>query len=611
MPNTWRPTQPPDFGSEWCGVGSPVGPALAQRRMEATRGLCLELISRAGQENWQSWAAACADAAPKLLEHRLELVQNPTVLTADMQAQVGLCDLVFRTSSAEPQQHRVCNRSFFDAGAPVQRTAFFDLACACLVPPPSMGLLPDVSGGIDVDGVLFHQQFQAFTEAACGKYIPKDAYGSAGDVIPLMNEVLNFNRVVHRRTTELVDEILRDCPSAISPRIQMDSYSQVYGCVANYMTTTQPSPLDGPAFRQRVEGRALAVKSMHSAMGQLRARVHTHLLHRCKAGYRFLEDAEDDAIAHMARYLDSAGAASLMQTCRQFAASAVLRGLLPDLHVRNAVGAFPHHRVTSFDRTDLANGDKRARMRDFVCANKAVHLYIDFVAPALRPVPLKKKQRTDGLDNRDHDFSDDDFEDPPELRSRRGPQPEPNHHAPGSGWWAKHDRREKLKRSAWELAEGPDEPVDRHVYMERILYGKYFAAPLDMTVALVYADDHSPVPCIRSKHALDCSTQLMRDHCVFRQPFRYAGHMAPAHAKFHVRHLTLDHDGRLFKLRIEARGRMKVDRGGQEVKWIKYTAPFEVVSKNVVVKQASKRCTERERQARIRATKESAKRARP
>jgi hypothetical protein len=577
--------------------------------MEATRGLCLELISRAGQENWQSWAAACADATPKLLEHRLELVQNPSALTADVQAQVGLCDLVFRTSSLEPQHYSIS--AWGHAGAPVQRTAFFDLACACLVPPPSMGLLPDVDGGLDVDAVLFHQQFQAFTDAACGKYIPKGAYGSAGDVIPLMHEVLSCNRAVHRVTTELVDEILRDCPSKISPRTQMDSYNQVYDCVANYLTTTHPSPLDGPAFRQRVEGRVLAVKSMRSAMGQLRARVHGHLHHRRKAGNRFLEDAEDDVIAHMARYLDSAGAASLMQTGKQFAAHTVLRGRLPDLRVRNAVGAFPHHRVTSFDRTDLANGDKRARMRDFVCANKAVHLYIDFVTPELRAVPLKKKQRTDGLDNRDHDFSDDEFEDPPELRSGRGPQPAPNHHAPGSWWWAKHDRREKLKRRAWELAEGPDEPIDRHVYMERVLYGKYFDAPLDMTAALVYADDHKPVPCIRSKSALDVSTQFMRDEGVFRQPFKYAGHMAPAHAKFHVRHLTLDHDGRLFKLRVEAKGRMKADRGGHEVKWIKYTEPFEVVSKSVVVKQASKRCTERERQARIRATKESAKRARP
>lgn len=602
MQNVCRPPQPGDLGPRLCSAGSPVGPALAQRRMEAIRGLCLELIARAMRENWQSWKCACADAAADMYQHADELCQDSEALSADLLQQVGRCDLLFRTSSGDPYS-RLFQRG--KANSPAQRTPFFDEACACLVPSPSTGLMPDIEA--NVDELLFHQRFQAFTEAARGKHLPNDAYGVAGNVLPLVEKTVSTNRAVFQVTNELIEEILRECPDSVSPRSPMQSYQKVYETIEAYVATKHPSPLDGPAFLQRVEGRALEVKEVHSATRLIFARVGAHVQRRREAGLRLLERADDDIVAHMARYLSPAAAAALMQTCTQFAESAVLRACLPHLHVRNAVGAFPHHRVASFDRADLAVGRKRARMRDFVCANKAVHLYIDFIAPELRAVPLKKKPRADGLDNRDHDFSDDEFEDPPERL--QGPPSEPNPHYVGTSLWTKHDHREKLKRSAWKLAEGPSEPIDRHVYMRRLQYDAYFAEPLEMTIALVYADDHAPVPCIRAKSALDVSSQLMRNHGVFKQPKKYVRHMAPAHAKFHVRHLTLDHDGRLFKLRIEAIGRLKAERGGRTVKWTLHTQPFETVSKEAVVKQASKRRTERERQARIRATKESVQRA--
>lgn len=603
MQNVCRPPQPGDLGPSLCSAGLPVGPALAQRRMEATRGLCLELITRARRENWVSWAAACADAALRMHEHAHELCMESDALNADLLQQAGRCDLIFRTSSGNSAYSGLHMRG--KAASPPRRTSFFDEACACLVPPPSAGLLPDIEANIDV--VLFHQQFQAFTEAACGKHVPKDAYGVAGNVLPLVEKAAMTNRNVFRVTHELIEEMLRECPASVSPRSPMQSYQQVYDAIETYIATKHPSPLDGPAFLQRIEGRALEVKELRSTVSLIFARVGAHVQRRREAGLRLLEGADDDAVAYMARYLSPAAAAALMQTCTQFDKSAVLRACMPHLHIRNAVGAFPHHRVTSFDRMDLAVGRKRARMRDFVCANKAVHLYVDFVAPELRAAPLKKKPRADGLDNRDHDFSDDEFEDPPEHH--RGPQPESNPYTMGTLAWTKHDHREKLKRSAWENAEGPSEPIDRYVYMKRMQYDTYFAGPLEMTAALVYADDHTPVPCIRAKSALDVSSQLMRDHGVFKQPSRFVRHMAPAHAKFHVRHLTLDHNGRLFKLRIEATGRLKAERGGQAVKWTLHTQPFEAVSKETVVKQACKRRTERERQARIRATKESSKRA--
>lgn len=602
MPNTWRPPQPGDPGYGLIGQGSPVGPAHGQRRAEALRGLCLELVGRADRENWQSWQGACKDGAPKLVAHAEELVQPPSALLAELKKLVGQCDLMFRTSS----QHQITwsRQLWGPEGAPAVRTTFFQDACSCLVVTPTTGFMPDLEE--NVDEVLFHQQFQAFTEAACGKHIPEDAYGSPGNVLRLKVEAQSANNAVARATEELVNEIM--ISNVVTTRSNMNSFQEVLDAVGSYVSNVfNPSTQHG--FRQRMEGRALAVKSVRSIVKQLRARVQAHIQKRRREDRHFLEEAEDDVLAVVAGFLTAPAAACLLQTCRQFSRAEALRNCMPHLHVREVVGTFPHHRVLSFDRSDLAQGQKHARMRDFIVASKVLHLYVDFVMPTRRAVPLKKKLRTDGLDNRDYDFSDDEFEDAPERMCIRGPPVEPNNHAEGSVWWLRRQRMEKQKRSAWELAEGPAEPVDRYRYLQRIPYCKYFTAPLKMTVSLVYADDHSAVSCIRSKNALDMSNQAVRDEGVFAQPFKYAVYDAPAHAKFHVRHLTLDHGGRLFKLRIEATGNLNGERGGRAVQWILFTKPFEVVSKASVVKKAPKRRTERERQAGIRATKD-AKRAR-
>ena len=76
----------------------------------------------------------------------------------------------------------------------------------------------------------------------------------------------------------------------------------------------------------------------------------------------------------------------------------------------------------------------------------------------------------------------------------------------------------------------------------------------------------------------------------------------PAVAKFHVPHLSLDHGGRLFRVKLE-----EVHAQGQRcaVPQVVYSQPFEVVSKLDVVKKAAKRRTSEQ------VREDARKRARP
>ena len=604
MPNTYRPPQPHDLSY---GV-LPAGPAfglpcsqMAQRREHALRSFCLELLERARREAWTSWACVVQQTEALRSAHANEVTMPEPVMWSELQTLVGLCDRKFRTSFMEASQWP---HKWPREGAPAVQTSFFGEACASFVPALGEGLLPDIES--QTDEVVFHQQFLKFTEAACGKQIDQNAYGKAGDVIKLQREAMRANSNAIRLSDEVVNELFRLSP--LSARSIVLEYDSLYTQVEHFARDSRSSSSDAQGFQQRIEGRALSLKSARSSASLLRARVEVHLTQRALRDEHFLELLEDDPMLNIVRFLPHGSALALMFTCKQFHKAEWLREKLPHLRLRQAVGTFPHHRVISFDRADLAQHRKRALMRNFVVSCKAVNLYIDFVVPTMRSAPLKKKPRTDGLDNRDHDFTDDEYDEPPESKRMRRPMPRQCNHAEGTVWYQRHMRIEKARCAAWDLADGPEEPVDRYQYMRRLDYRSYFNAPLVLTTQLVYADTHDPVPCIRSKSALDLSNKMVRDHGEFTQPAKYVDDIAPAHAKFHIRHLTLDHANRLFKLRIDARGTLLHTRGGGVARWTQFTEPFEVVSGHSVVKAASKRRTESERQAGIRGTKD-AKRA--
>jgi hypothetical protein len=127
------------------------------------------------------------------------------------------------------------------------------------------------------------------------------------------------------------------------------------------------------------------------------------------------------------------------------------------------------------------------------------------------------------------------------------------------------------------------------------------------------------------------SNKMANDGGVFRQPHRRifstldeCERQVPAQAKFHIPHLTMENNNRLFKLQITGTGRLastvvpskKRGYGKEETKVVEgapfsqtvYTAPFEVVSKVEVVRHAPKRQTKEEASLNRRVKAASAKR---
>lgn len=319
---------------------------------------------------------------------------------------------------------------------------------------------------------------------------------------------------------------------------------------------------------------------------------------RAQRNDQHLVNMLDDGMETVGFFLSSVkDVCALMRTCKAFSGRQVLRSRLPSLRIRPVLGAFPHHLAHSIDRQVAATGRKTRVQRCFVISRQAVRLYVDFGLVQRRSTPLKKKQRSDGLCNRDHDFSDDEFEDPPDARVKRAPTRRRNPYPPlpqGAhpemlDLRAKFERGETRRRAQWEDLEGPSEKLERHTFFLRQRYTDYFTSSLNCSVALVYADTHEDVPCERFKGAIQPSNQLARDNLTFCQQTHKEFKELPAVAKFHIPHLSADHDGRLFKLRITGNGKVVNTKNTKAL--VVFSQPFEVVSKLDVIKQAEKRRT--------------------
>ena len=467
---------------------------------------------------------------------------------------------------------------------------FFEDACSCYRPEFSEQFLSanDSPGG-SLDEIDLEESIKAFTEAVWGKVLPEDAYGVAGNADQLKDDCMQNLRQARHENQVLIGLMERiGCVASVdqNPGGTFESREEIVRKVDRCIRQSIPDAWD---FNHYLDAREMSLRKARDAFDLLQIRVDEHVANRRKRDDAHLIEMSDDAFARMAQFLDTESAVALMATCAQNSRNAAIKARMPQMHVRFIAGNFPHHRVVSRDREALSQNKLQPVVRDFVLTRQAVRLHVDFVIPTLRAKPLKKKDRADGLSNIDHDFSDDEYEEPPESLRLRGPQVSSSNNT-ATDWGRRLADGERRVRAQWMAAEGPQEKPDRFVYNKRIPYNSYFTAPLQIALCLVYADSKEPVQCSRFKGGLDLSNQMLRDSGLFSQPPTYrASARMPASCKFHVPHLSSDHANKLFRLRLT--GTATLHRSGARFTQVVYTQPFEVVSKLDVVKKAAKRRT--------------------
>ena len=593
MPNVYRPPQP-GLARQGSGAmnyrpgpGSPLDPQRALRQREAKRGLCLEIYYKVSLVPADRPRPRPRDGND---EERVIVPDVETIRRRGL-VLVARCDRMSRTDRAS-----IANQGHSQAGsegAPAVRGHWFEEARACYRPAkeatwnaPSSE--PDGGGDVfeDPDFVI---DFAAFTEAVCGLEVPGDAYGTPEGLVRLSVEAHRHYALAQRYTLDLINSMVQyGCfgRPAVAP-----TYSGISEAVLSYMDKIGRAEAD--AFMQKMETRVLALKNAQSTFGVLEAKVAVILRERERKNQHLLETASDDSLAGIVQHLTGPAAAALMRTCRQFASMPEVKQRLPHLRIRSLIGSFPHHQVVSRDRTELAKGKQKPVVRDFVIAPKAVRVYVDFCELLLRGAPLKKKPRADGLSNMERDLSDDEYEDPPEAKSNRGP-PKPTvdpRDLPPGDWSRKQAEAQARLRREWEQHDGPEEQYDRHITVQRVPYGRYFAAPLSVSACLVYADNHQKVEG-HLPMGFEPSNALACDKGVFEHNTRHQSDSMPHHARLHVPHLTLDHGNRLFKLKVTGFGVLNELLGGGPFVQTVYSKPFEVVSKINVVHGAGKRRTQ-------------------
>ena len=566
---------------------APVGPPQAQRQMEAKRSFAKELFH---------WPIFCPDSQMKLrvrpafgTEGSWSHAYSQTHVQEVTRSKAMLCDRRFRAMTTTAAHQQPPNGLPLEGKPPV-RTPEFQCACASYRSPPQPDAVPggeddalgDPSFSIDIDDFL--RQIGVYT-------VSEEAYGTTGDTLRMAHEIQHHHRTALNMTHFIIDEMRSK--KAFGPQNIIHSEEDARTKIDNLLTATSAEKDTKARINQRLEARYIALKSARASWGLLTTRVNAHVRKRIERNDQFLTEVDDDTLDTIAQHLDlAADTCSLMRTCKRFATYEGLRLKLPNLRIRPVMGSFPHYREVSRDRAALARGVKKQEVRQFVLNRKVVHLYVDFCMTQRRKEPLKKKERKDGLSNLERDLSDDEYEDPPDARVRRAPLRRQNPHIPPTLAFAndpaqtynRFESAEDNRRERWDRLEGPEEKIDRHAVQQRLPYQMYFAEALKCGVELVYADTHDPVPSPDYKGGIVPSNILSRDELVFRQPRQDDFPHLPAQAKFHIKELSAAHDNRLFKLKVTGRGKFNKKSGGGDATLVVYTAPFEVNSRESVVK---------------------------
>ena len=534
---------------------------------------------------------------------------NIKSLIASTGRMVGLCDRAYRctSQSAGASMEPVdTNKPYDDETCPSMSTPYMEAALMTYRPrKPSenfsqMADNPEEDVFADPNFVI---DFQQFCNDLLGYQLPHGAYGLPGDALRLRREAVQLFRKVYALNNELFAEFRAEkifgTPGVVY------SATDAAEKIGSYISLATPEKK--ARLMQRVEARRLALNSAYSTLGLFQTRCNKNIADRRQRGENYLCDLSDDLIAPVARYLDTMkDVSALLQTCKSFSTREELLQRKPNLRIRPVVGCFPHFRQPSRDRKDVENGVDKAVMRGFVTSRQPVRIYIDFGMMERRKVLLKKKERKDGLSHLERDLEDDEYEDPPESKSRRQPKRMTNPHSPippgmqipvELNHHARFEASQERRLKRWDMLDGPEERVDRYHYMKRIPYSTYFDKPLDLTIHLVYADTQEEVVNARYPQGLQPSNQLSRDGMMFvstGDEAELTGNQHPAPAKFHVPHLSAYHQNRLFKLRITGTGKYNAARGGGDARIVIYSESFEVNSRKSVVDNASKRAAAEE-----------------
>lgn len=479
-----------------------------------------------------------------------------------------------------PQVRAMANA--FD-GSPMQRSHFFEMATQTFRPASELEdqhFQPNDSDEMVVD-------FSEFMQSITGKEIDVHAYGKGEGAVELAVQSLE----AYLKGAELTKRLIELTKPSLFVSFANPFIADIGEAEAGIERMLDRSPFE----RENLVERASALKRAHELFARLRNLANQQIAERRKKPSLLLA-MEDDCFEVMSRYLDPKSAIAMMKSCKTFRDSKALAMRIPHMHIRMVTGNFPHAVSSSFDRDELNANRKRLVTRNFVVKKRAVFLYVDFVLPTFRETPLKKKPRSDGLDNLTHDFSDDEFEEEPESPNRS--RPVVGEHNLRTDYGARMHKLETKRQKDWDDAEGPREKVDRWMFNKRISQEIYFELPLDMTVQLVFADTLEPATSPEFPDGINPSNRYVANGNRFRKPYRIFEREMPGQCKFHVPLLTSEHAGRRFRIKLT--GRTNRRKNSEAVTLVTYSEPFEVVSDLATIGRAAKRKTKSETSERAR-----------
>jgi hypothetical protein len=594
MPNVYRPPQPT--------ASMITSPTRLKALNEAKAGIALEVMRAALDPPYlpQGMTPFCKIKSPKgdyphppVVTDRNRHLMVPPLTTAclELRKLVRVCDLAFRLTPHDHPELASCSK-FKEFVVPLGgHGGFLEQARCCY--KPQWGY----SANDNLEEVDLSEALRAISAEVCGYELADNAYGRRGDVARLEWDAKRRYLGSLHQTVAAVNYMVNNNvfgPPGQNGCVVVDSIEDVHTKIAAFASALSQENV--VKFQDMLISRAVALKSATTLAQLLKGRVGNYLAERRSCGVCLLTNLPHEMLGLIAQHMNTTTAKNALVTCKTLGCPEVRRRL-PHFRVRTVLGSFPHHRTTSRDRATIREGSSKCVIRNFVVAHKTVRVWVDLVEDRLRPVPLKKKPRTDGLSNLDYDFSDDEYEDPPEAKNKRGAFVEP----------AKEDTKrhlhwlqnEKKHREAWEEADGPVEKPDRHTVCQRINDSKFFATAPTMTAHVVYADTLQLVEGESCSGGLVPSARLAKNDMTFRRTEKWTDPM-PAFTAFHIPSLSSAHGNRLFRLKISIVGTLKPRAGASGCASTPssavyttsmYTEPFEVVSRFAVAKGASKRKT--------------------
>lgn len=453
-------------------------------------------------------------------------------------------------------------------------------------------------------GVRTTPEFRAACASRVGASVEPPVYGTPGGAVHLCVEALNNYAIAQRASTVAVSRVL-DLGAFGSPPCVAnldDAYAKLGRALKqDHAKGAEKRSTDEPNLGLVMRACHFRLKQADATWEAFRLLVSTHLEGRRDRGACYIATIADDLLGQVARHLDCTSSIAFRRTCKAYSLLEDIKKQIPHLRIRSVEG-FPHFVRTSVSRADVQKGTAVAKKTDFLIRRRRACVVIDLARRVQRAVPL-----SDGAQC-------------PSSLERRGPHCLPSRqreHARAHAYRIKHGLLAAgtplgplppltgscaREREAWLLHEGPQEPVSPDHSFYRTSFDA-FEKGLALRLCLVYADDHTEVPCERHSNALEHVAAVVRSGGVFHPPpergsasrggwvpaadaeaEHYNVVPATAHVKCGV--LSSEHGGRLFKVRATGIG---TDRSGAQVQLEAYSNPFECVSKETVVCNAGKR----------------------